>query len=103
MWIYEPNIIGNNMGFSLVHQLQDILKQAKELKEKQKQTDEELKNLRQQSKRELWGSDFMIVHAVTLDDWAANHQPDFDASCNTLVHGGRLYADVETWLSLQEL
>lgn len=73
------------------------------MKEKQKQTDEELKNLRQQSKRELWGSDFMIVHVVTLDDWAANHQPDFDGFCNALVHGGKLHADVETWLSLQEL
>lgn len=77
----RTNTIGNNMGFSLVNQLQEVLEEVKELKENQKRTDKVLK-------RELWGSDFVIVRAATLDEWAANRQADFDGNRNALVHGG---------------
>lgn len=77
------------MDFSLVNQLQEVLEEVKELKENQKRTDKVLK-------RELWGSDFVIVRAATLDEWAANRQADFDGNRNALVHGGRLHADIET-------
>ena len=59
-------------------------------------TDKELKALHQQSRRELWGSDFVIVGAAILDYWTANCQTNFDNNWNALVHGGRLHADIET-------
>lgn len=129
------------MGFSVMNQLQDVLKEVQQLKDQQKQSDKELKALQQQSwasdsiivraatlddwrydsnskpsrtnrllwenqrssqeelqgprevQEELSRSDFLIVRASTLEDWAANR--NFDTR-NALVHGGKVQAGIKT-------
>ena len=80
------------MGFSIMTQLQHVMKEVEQLKEQQKRSDKELEALRQQS----WGADFIIVRAATLDDWAAKRHQSFDDHRISLVHGGKLRADIET-------
>lgn len=44
MW---KKTMGNTMGFYIMNQLQDVLKEAQQLKDQQKQSDKELKALQQ--------------------------------------------------------
>ena len=46
MW---KKTMGNTMGFSIMNQLQDVLKEVQQLKDQQKQSAKELKALQQQS------------------------------------------------------
>lgn len=34
-------------------------------------------------------SDFLFTRAATMDDWAEDRNPEFDAERNIMVHGGR--------------
>lgn len=45
---------------------------------------------------EIHELDFLIIWAPTMDDWARECDPNFDAGQNTLIHGGKLLSDVKT-------
>lgn len=77
--------IANALGLSLKQQLQNLHDEVHQLHENQSRYQEELS-----------GSDFLIVRAATMDDWAEDRDPDFEDGQNALVHGGKLPSDVKT-------
>jgi len=105
--------IANALGLSLKQQLQNLHDEVHQLRENQNRDQEELRELRENQSRdqeelrelrenqsrdqeELSGSDFLIVRASTMDDWAEDRDPDSEDGRNALVHGGKLPSDVKT-------
>lgn len=66
--------------------------------ESQRSSEEELRELREaqrQTQEELSEADFLIIRASILDDWAENRHFEFDDNRNAMVHGGKIQADVK--------
>lgn len=81
----------DTLGMSL---LQNLHEEVRQLHENQHSIQQELRELRGNL---LSGSDFLIVRAWTLDDWASNRDFDSeDVRNDLLVHRGNIQSDVDT-------
>lgn len=61
--------IANALGLSLRQQLQNLHEEVHQLRQN-------LRELRENQQEELSGSDFLIVRASTMDDWAEYRDSD---------------------------